>query len=67
MKDAASLFRMLADGTRLRLLRVLAHERFNVSELTRIIAVAQSGISRHLSMLKDAALVVEEREAGFVY
>jgi ArsR family transcriptional regulator len=67
MKDAASLFRMLADGTRLRLLRVLAHERLNVSELTRIIAVAQSGISRHLSMLKDAGLVVEEREAGFVY
>ena len=67
MKDAASLFRMLADGTRLRLLRVLAHERFNVSELTRIIAVAQSGISRHLSLLRDAGLVVEEREAGFVY
>ena len=67
MRDAASLFRMLADGTRLRLLRVLAQERVNVSELTRIIAVAQSGVSRHLSMLKDAGLVAEEREAGFVY
>jgi len=67
MRDAASLFRMLADGTRLRLLRVLAQERFNVTELTRIIAVAQSGVSRHLSMLKDAGLVAEEREAGFVY
>ena len=33
MKSASDLFRVLADGTRLRLLRVLAQDRFNVSEL----------------------------------
>ena len=53
--------------TRLRLLRVLAQDRFNVSELTGILGVAQSGVSRHLGLLKDAGLVAEEREAGFVY
>src|SRR6188472_3743230 len=67
MQRAASLFRVLADSTRLRLLRVLSHERFNVSELTGILAVAQSSVSRHLALLKDAALVAEQREAGFVY
>ena len=67
MQRASSLFRLLADGTRLRLLRLLAWDRFNVSELTAILGVAQSGVSRHLGLLKDAGLVHEEREGGYVY
>ncbi|MGH9255961.1 MAG: ArsR/SmtB family transcription factor [Vicinamibacterales bacterium] len=67
MQRASSLFRLLADGTRLRLLRVLAQDRFNVSELTGILGVAQSGVSRHLGLLKDARLVAEEPEGGYVY
>src|SRR5689334_18792847 len=67
MQRTATLFRVLADATRLRLLRVLSHDRFNVSELTAILGIAQSSASRHLTLLKDAALVSEEREGGFVY
>ena len=67
MQRASALFRLLADGTRLRLLRLLALDRFNVSELTGILGLAQSGVSRHLGLLREAGLVVEEREAGFVY
>src|SRR6185436_8093903 len=67
VQRAASLFRVLSDSTRLRLLRVLSHDRFNVSELTAILAIAQSSASRHLALLKDAALVAEEREGGFVF
>ena len=51
---AATTFRLLADPSRLRLLRVLAQDRFNVSELTGILGLAQSGVSRHLGLLKDA-------------
>ena len=67
MQHASALFRLLGDATRLRLLRVLAEDRFNVSELTAILAAAQSGVSRHLGLLKDAGLVIEEREHGYVY
>ncbi len=67
MRHATSLFRLLADPTRLRLLRVVAQDRFNVTELTSILALAQSGVSRHLGLLADAGLLDEEREAGFVY
>lgn len=67
MQQASALFRLLSDSTRLRLLRALAQERFNVTELTGILGVAQSSVSRHLGLLKDAGLVTEEREAGFVY
>lgn len=67
MSGAADLFRLLGDPTRLRLLRALARDRFNVTELTGILGLAQSGVSRHLGLLKDAGLVSEEREAGYVY
>jgi len=67
MLRASALFRLLADGTRLRLLRVLAQDRFNVSELTGILGLAQSGVSRHLGLLKKVGLVTEEREGGYVY
>jgi len=67
VQQTSALFRLLSDSTRLRLLRVLAKDRFNVTELTGILGVAQSNVSRHLGLLKDAGLVTEEREAGYVY
>ena len=46
MREASGLFRLLGDEARLRLLRVLARERLNVTELTGILGLAQSGVSR---------------------
>lgn len=67
MDSVAGLYRLLGDQVRLRLLRVLAADRFNVTELTAILGIAQSGVSRHLGLLKDAGLVAEEPEGGFTY
>ena len=67
MKEAAALHRLLGDEARLRLLRVLARERLNVTELTGVLGLAQSGVSRHLGLLKDAGLVVEAKDGGFSF
>jgi SAM-dependent methyltransferase len=67
VKDASALFRLLGDEARLRLLRVLARDRFNVTELTGILGLAQSGVSRHLGLLADASLITEERDGAFTY
>jgi SAM-dependent methyltransferase len=67
VQRASAVYRLLGDEARLRLLRVLAQERLNVTELTGILGLAQSGVSRHLRLLKDAGLVVEERDGGFTY
>lgn len=67
MKQASALYRLLGDEARLRLLRVLRRERLNVTELTGILGLAQSGVSRHLGLLKDAGLVVEDRDAGYTF
>jgi DNA-binding transcriptional ArsR family regulator len=55
--EAAGLFRLLGDDARLRILRLLDAERLNVTELTAILGIAQSGVSRHLGLLKEAGLV----------
>ena len=67
MKEASALYRLLGDEARLRLLRVLARDRFNVTELTGVLGLAQSGVSRHLGLLKEAGLVSEERDGAYSY
>jgi ArsR family transcriptional regulator len=67
MKEASALYRLLGDEARLRLLRVLDQDRFNVKELTGILGLAQSGVSRHLGLLKEADLVVEERDGAYSF
>ena len=67
MHQASALYRLLGDEARLRLLRVLAREQLNVTELTGVLGLAQSGVSRHLGLLKDAGLVREEKVGGFSY
>lgn len=61
------MFRLLGDEARLRLLRVLSLERLNVTELTGVLGLAQSGVSRHLKLLKEAGFVAEEKDGGFTY
>src|SRR5436190_10765527 len=70
MRQASALYRLLGDEARLRLLRVLAYQpegRLNVTELTGVLGLAQSGVSRHLGLLKEAGLVAEERDGGLSY
>lgn len=67
MKSAATRFRLLGDEARLRILRVLASERLNVTELTAILGIAQSGVSRHLGLLREHGLVEERKEGGYSY
>lgn len=67
MKEASALFRLLGDEARLRILRLLATERLNVTELTGVLGLAQSGVSRHLGLLRDHGLVEERREGGYTW
>ena len=64
---ASALHRLLGDEARLRLLRVLSRERLNVTELTGVLGLAPSGVSRHLGLLKEGGFVAEEKAAGYTY
>jgi DNA-binding transcriptional ArsR family regulator len=62
VRHASALYRLLGDEARLRLLRVLAKERLNVTELTGVLSLAQSGVSRHLGILLELGLVQVRRD-----
>ena len=59
-----AIFRALADPTRLALLARLASTSgpLTVTELSSCCGVHLSGVSRHLKMLRDAALIQPERQ-----
>ncbi len=56
-QEPIQLLKALADDRRLLLARVLAEGSFNVSELTDILGVGQSTVSRNVRILVDAGLV----------
>lgn len=58
-----TLLRLLADGTRLRILALLQREELTVGELARALGLAQSRVSNHLRQLREAGLLAE-RHAG---
>jgi ArsR family transcriptional regulator len=64
---ASRLFHALSDETRLQILeRLRAGERC-VCELTDALDAAQSRLSFHLKVLKDAGLVSDRREGRWMY
>ncbi len=67
MSEQVPTFKALADETRLRILGVLRSCPFNVHELTQILRIGQSRVSRHLKILAEAGLVESRREGMWVY
>jgi ArsR family transcriptional regulator len=61
----ADPFRLLGEPVRLRILRLLAREPLVVGELVRILGLAQSGVSRHVRLLREGGFVREERDGGW--
>ncbi|MBL8918819.1 MAG: ArsR family transcriptional regulator [Myxococcaceae bacterium] len=65
--ELSETFHALGEPTRLRILRLVAAARLNVSEVVSLIGVAQSSVSHHLAKLKGLELIREERLGGFTY
>jgi ArsR family transcriptional regulator len=60
------VFKILADPTRVRILRLLEQEELIVGELMSILGMAQSRVSRHLAILREAGLLADRRDGTFV-
>jgi ArsR family transcriptional regulator len=65
--DTARLFHALSDPTRLRVVELLRHGERCVCDLTEAAEAAQSRLSFHLKVLKDAGLVSDRREGRWIY
>ena len=55
--ELLTVLKALSDETRLRILNLLADRELNVNEITDILGMGQSRISRHLKILSDAGIL----------
>jgi ArsR family transcriptional regulator len=60
------IFKTLADPTRIRILFLLEREELAVQELMEVLEMAQSRVSRHLGILREAGLLQDRRDGTFV-
>ena len=60
-RQITKVFKALSDGTRQEILRLLEHRPRTVGEIVSNFKLSQPTISRHLSVLKEADLVVDQR------
>jgi ArsR family transcriptional regulator len=67
LRHAASLFHALSDETRLGVLEMLRNGERCVCELQDELGAAQSRLSFHLKVLKDAGLVIDRKDGRWVY
>jgi len=67
LRQAQRLFHALSDETRLMILERLRNGERCVCELTDALDAAQSRLSFHLKILKDAGLVTDRRESRWMY
>jgi ArsR family transcriptional regulator len=61
MEKLASYFKGLADENRLRILNLLFHGELCGCDIQHVLGASQSTVSRHLSYLKNAGLVLDRR------
>lgn len=59
--------RALADPTRREILNLLKKSRLSAGEISDHFSISGAAVSRHLSVLKDADLIRDEREGKFIY
>ena len=67
LSRAVELFHALSDETRLEIVQRLRSGERCVCDLTDLLEAAQSRLSFHLKVLKDAGLVMDRREGRWVH
>ncbi len=67
MNNLVSVFKLLSDETRLRIIMLLKDNQLCVCQLTGILDISQPKASKALSKLRDLNLVTDERKDKFVY
>lgn len=64
---AAAVFHALSDATRLDILSCLSGSERCVCDMSGALDAAQSRLSFHLKVLKDAGLITDRRSGRWVY
>ena len=65
--DLANLYKIFADGTRLKILWALSQEKMCVCDIAALIGTTNSAVSHQLKALRMAKFVKYERQGKIIY
>jgi len=66
MVDKTNIFKALSDQNRLRILKALQSKILCVCEIRALLNLANSTVSQHLKILKDAEFITERKDGKWV-
>jgi len=66
MRKVTRAFKALSDSNRIRVIKMLKIRPLCVCEITSILGLATSTVSKHLSILRDAGFIIDEKEGKWV-
>ncbi|MFH7325097.1 ArsR/SmtB family transcription factor [Desulfurivibrio sp. C05AmB] len=65
-KKFTRVMKALSDPNRVTILKILARRHLCVCELTALLGLAQSTVSKHLRILEEAGLVAYEKDGPWI-
>ena len=66
LKNKIIIFKALSDPNRLRILKMLQVKDLCVCEITDILGLAPSTVSKHLSILREAGFIKEDKQGKWM-
>lgn len=66
MKDLVKIYKALSDPNRMRILKMLQIRSLCVCEITSILNLATSTVSKHLAILREANLITDSKDGKWV-
>jgi ArsR family transcriptional regulator, arsenate/arsenite/antimonite-responsive transcriptional repressor len=66
MSDIVTIFKALADDTRLRVLKLLGKGELCVCEMSAALGLEQPRLSFHLRILKEAGIILDRRQERWI-
>ena len=68
MREILSIIKALSDGNRLRVVvSLMSHKELCVCQITEMLKLAMATVSRHMSVLQNAGLILSRKEGRWVY
>ncbi|MCI0493973.1 metalloregulator ArsR/SmtB family transcription factor [candidate division KSB1 bacterium] len=66
MDKLVKIFKALGDWNRLRIVKMLQYRSLCVCEITAVLELATSTVSKHLSILKEAGIISDRKDGKWV-
>lgn len=65
-RDTVKVFKALSDPNRIRIVKMLEAGELCVCEVREVLNLSNSTVSKHLSVLRDADLIVDRKDGKWV-